>query len=154
MAKGNSQHPINVHVETTYEDVDGQEFYTSHYREQLTNDPNTGEITSLKKGANRTLASGEVFNPSMNSGLKPVLPVGTCLFCNSLRKKSVSASTRNVNPLCSIKHLKHCHRCGRPGCPLHMRSSRRDGRWRCLKHHRLHQLGSLLSKIFYKLEES
>lgn len=154
MANTNSKSPISVHIETTFTDGNGQEVYTAHYREQLERDPNTGEIVSLKHGENTTLSSGESFNPSMASGLKPVLPVGTCHFCNSLRKKSARLRTRNVNPLCSLKRLKHCHRCGRPGCPLHMRHSKRDGRWRCLKHHRLHQFGDLLSKIFYKLEES
>jgi hypothetical protein len=140
MARQNSSSPISVHIETKFLDELGEESQVAHYREEMIQDPVTGDIISRKVSENMTLASGESFNPSMSAGANPVMLVGTCSFCNSARKRFSLWRNRKSNPLCNVKHLKRCFKCGKPACPKHIRCSHFDNQWRCLKHHRLHML--------------
>lgn len=150
MARQNSHSPISVHVETKFLDDSGEESQVAHYREEMIQDPATGDIISRKVGENMTLASGESFNPSMSAGANPVMLVGTCSFCNSARKRFSLWRNRKLNPLCNVKYLKRCWKCGKPACPRHIRRSKFDKQWRCLKHHRLHML---FMGIFYEEAE-
>ncbi len=146
MARQNSSSPINVHVETRYLDDSGEEIHVAHYREEMDQDPVTREIISRKVGENMTLGSGESFNPSMSAGANPVLLTGTCSFCVAARKRFFRSRNR-VTPLCNIKHLKRCWNCGRPACPRHIRFSKYDKKFRCLRHHRIHRLTRVLKWI-------
>ena len=148
MARQNSSSPINVHVETRYLDDLGEEVHVAHYREEMIQDPATGDILTRKVGENMTLGSGESFNPSQATGANPVLLTGTCSFCVAARKRSFGSRNRMPNPLCNVKHLRHCHICGRPACLRHIRFSKYDKKFRCLRHHRLHRLARILGLIF------
>ena len=157
MARQNSSSPINVHIETKFLDDSGEEIHVAHYREEMIQDPDSGDIISRKIGENTTLASGESFNPSMASGSNPVMLTGICFFCNSDRKHFRIFQKRVSNPLCNVKHLKRCWNCGQPACPKHIRRSKHDKHWRCLRHHRIHRLSRgfkwILQGIFFERVE-
>ena len=60
------QGPVRTQIETRYFDESGQEVYTANYREEIIISAD-GAVTSLKRGENALLVSGEAYNPSMSA---------------------------------------------------------------------------------------
>ena len=134
MAQMNPTGAVHKIVETEYLDESGQVICSYQFTDEMSQAPD-GSIITHTKAKNKALSSGESHNPGMSAGADPLLVVGTCPLCVSPQKRFPWSKLRQINPLCNVKYLQHCHRCGQPACPRHRRRSRRDGCWRCLPCH-------------------
>lgn len=147
MAKS-SQGPVRSQIETRYIDEFGQEVHTANYREEMIVD--TNGVTSVKQGENSILVSGEAYNPSMSSGGKPVMLIGSCAICRDSRPLFPWQRHRTTHGLCNVSKLKHCCNCGQPICPRHRTQSRDDGQSRCPRCHKRHKWMLRLKSVFFE----
>jgi len=135
MARASPHGKITECTETRILDPSGNELCRTRYVIETTQDPVDGSINTIKRAESLTLTSGETWNVGMSAGPNPVLMAGVCDACQKL---------------CNASKLRICSDCGIPLCSRHRRRSRRDGRWRCLKHHRLHKLASLFAALLFE----
>ena len=152
MAKASgSQRPVSTRVETRFLDESGQEIYTATYREEMS--VTADGVTSIKRGENTMLVSGEVYNPGMSSGANPVLMVGACDFCRDTKPLFPWLRARTTHGLCNVRKLKLCSDCGQAICPRHRHRSRYDRQWRCPQCHKRHKWMLRLRSVFYERVE-
>jgi hypothetical protein len=104
-----------------------------------------GSLTHRRMNETITLECGTVWSPSMLLAKSPVHVV-ICQQCRHgiFGRGSHGIVSRKLAKICENGCGLLCHRHSRKGS---------DGRWRCLKHHRSHQLKSLFRPIFFEKEE-
>lgn len=141
-----SKRPVSTHVETRFLDESGEVVHTANYSEEI--EVTDDGVTTHKRSENSALVSGELFNPSMSSGPKPVLMVGTCDFCRNEKPLFPWLRARKTHGLCNVRKLKLCCDCGQPICPRHRHRSRYDSQWRCPRCHKKHRWMFRLKSIF------
>ena len=86
---------------------------------------------------------GTIWSPAMTKEL-----IGICEQCRTYTpfgRSSHGIVARNMARICADG-------CGQLCCPRHVRRGR-DGKWRCVRHHRQHLLKSLLRPIFFEQED-
>ena len=145
------QGPVRSVIETRYIDESGQEVYTANYREEMI--ISADGVTSLKRGENTMLVSGEAYNPSMSAGAKPVMLVGVCAICRDSRPLFPWLRSRKTHGLCNVAKLKHCCDCRQSLCPRHQIRSQHDRQWRCPRCHKKHVWMLRLTSVFFKRVE-
>ena len=104
-----------------------------------------------------THRDGSITNRNINQSIRLVcntvwsplskIPVGICSQCRGL-----SLFARKTHGIVAISRAKECAECGTLCCPRH-RKKGRDGKWRCLDHHKTHRLKNLVWPVFFEREE-
>lgn len=129
-------------VVTRYRDADGNLVLETEFNERIVLDQDNNAVL-YREADNVQLNSGELFNPSMSSGQKPVLLPGICDLCREAGHRVLTNS----------KHLRLCANCGKPVCAKHRSQSRYDKKFRCPRCHRRHRWGLFFRAIFMKAED-
>lgn len=125
MAKGTD---YQRRYRTVIRDTQGQPIFVLGGGEAIIFGPDN-QIIRQWNTENIQLVCGNVFNPAMNSGPNPFMPISVCERCRLPRSSIVSAH-RPRHGLCSTKAGFTCHDCSQFLCPMHaIRCS--DHRRRC-----------------------
>lgn len=131
--------------ETTFCEENGRPFLMLSSDKATIIGPN-GELSEHSHHSGILLACGMMWFPYMLFGKPPIL-VTTCAVCRDPPVR-LFRSERAKHGLLSIRHARHCVRCGRTTCPRHRRACE-DG-WRCLACAQRATVVSLLSPIFFR----
>ena len=129
---------------TTITDVHGQVIVEIGQREYTVRQSD-GSLVHRSLNQHMTTVCGTAWSPAMQFA-KPPLYIGICQQC----RDGTSVLGRNkTHGICLLYRSKVCAECGTLCCPSH-RKLGRDRRWRCLKHHRRHLIGSVVKPLFFE----
>jgi len=129
---------------TTITDVNGQIIVEISQREYTVRHSD-GSLTHRSLNQHMPTVCGAIWAPSMQSA-KPPLYVGICQQC---RDGTSLFGQNRTHGICLLHRSKICHDCGTLCCPSHRRLGR-DRRWRCLRHHKRHLIGSIVKPLFFE----
>jgi len=125
---------------TTVTDIDGT-IALEIGRYEFTVTKRDGSIIHRNINQTMQLVCGTVWSPLSK------IPVGLCPQC-----REPSLFSRGKHGIVAISRAKTCADCGTLCCPGH-RKLGRDGKWRCIKHHKTHRLKNLVRPIFFESDE-
>jgi len=111
----------------------GLEEYTVRYSD--------GSIRHRRISENITGVCGTVWNPASKEAI-----------CVCAQCRAPSFYGRPTHGLVAEIHSVQCTVCGQRLCLRHAKRGR-DGRYRCLEHHRMHRVGAFLRPIVFEREE-
>ena len=127
---------------TTITDIDGTPILEIG-RHEYTITHKDGSITNSNINETTQLVCGTVWSPMSK------VPVVICSQC-----RTPSLFARKTHGIVAMNRAKTCATpgCGTACCPRH-RKLGRDGKWRCLEHHKTHRLKNLVHPIFFESDE-
>ena len=112
----------------------GQQEYTVRHADR--------SITHHRINENIRLVCGTIWNALMMAKIL----VGICQQC-----RRPTLFHRRTHGIVAMSRAKVCADCGTLCCPRHRKLGR--GKWRCLRHHKIHLLKNLCRPIFFERKE-